>query len=78
MAFDLRGHGLSSKPDRGYAWAEEHGADVVNFINHNMEVLPWLYLKGISTGGMQEALEALLGQEATSFDLSPHIACHST
>jgi len=26
------------------------------------EVLPWLYLKGISTGDMQEALEALLGK----------------
>jgi len=28
------------------------------------EVLPWLWLKGISTGAMQEALEALLGPEA--------------
>ena len=28
------------------------------------EVLPWLYLKGISTGAMQEALEALLGPQA--------------
>ncbi len=64
MAFDLRGHGLSSKPDRGYTWAEDYGADIVDFINNHMEVLPWLYLKGISTGGMQEALEALLGQEA--------------
>lgn len=27
-------------------------------------VLPWLYLKGVSTGQMQEALEALLGSEA--------------
>ncbi len=26
--------------------------------------LPWLYLKGISTGQMQEALEVLLGPEA--------------
>jgi transposase-like protein len=33
------------------------------------EVLPWLYLKGISTGEMQEALEALLGQDAKG--LSP-------
>ena len=33
------------------------------------EVLPWLYLKGISTGDMQEALEALLGPEAKG--LSP-------
>jgi transposase-like protein len=27
-------------------------------------VLPWLYLKGISTGNMQEALTALLGEQA--------------
>ena len=28
------------------------------------ELIPWLYLKGISTGDMSEALEALLGPEA--------------
>lgn len=28
------------------------------------EVLPWLYLKGISTGGFSEALAALLGRDA--------------
>ena len=28
------------------------------------ELLPWLYLKGISTGQYQEALEALLGKQA--------------
>lgn len=28
------------------------------------ELLPWLYLKGISTGGFQEALSALLGPDA--------------
>ena len=28
------------------------------------ELLPWLYLKGISTGDFQEALEALLGPQA--------------
>ena len=27
-------------------------------------VLPWLYLKGVSTGNMREALAALLGKEA--------------
>ena len=27
--------------------------------------LPWLYLKGISTGQMQEALEVLVGPDAT-------------
>ena len=29
------------------------------------EFIPWLYLKGISTGDMQPALEALLGEGAT-------------
>ena len=33
------------------------------------EVLPWLYLKGVSTGDFQEALEALVGPEAKG--LSP-------
>lgn len=28
------------------------------------ELIPWLYLKGISTGGFQEALSALLGDGA--------------
>ncbi len=29
--------------------------------------LPWLYLKGISTGEMEDALKALLGPDATGF-----------
>lgn len=29
------------------------------------ELLPWLYLKGISTGGFQEALQSLFGVEAS-------------
>lgn len=33
------------------------------------ELLPWLYLKGISTGDFQEALEVLLGPQASG--LSP-------
>ena len=28
------------------------------------ELLPWLYLKGISTGGFGDALQALLGENA--------------
>src|SRR5258708_2582764 len=28
-------------------------------------VLPWLYLKGVSTGDMREALAALVGKQAT-------------
>ena len=34
------------------------------------EVLPWLYLKGISTGDFQEALQALLGSEAKGLSSS--------
>jgi transposase-like protein len=33
-------------------------------------VLPWLYLKGISTGEMQAALEALVGPEAKGLSAS--------
>jgi putative transposase len=35
------------------------------------ELIPWLYLKGISTGDLPEALQALLGQDATGF--SPNV-----
>ena len=34
------------------------------------DVLPWLYLKGISTGDFQEALQALLGSEAKGLSSS--------
>jgi len=34
------------------------------------ELLPWLYLKGISTGGFNEALQALLGPEARGLSAS--------
>ena len=34
------------------------------------EVLPWLYLKGISTGDFHEALQALLGNEAKGLSAS--------
>lgn len=34
------------------------------------ELLPWLYLKGISTGDFQEALAALLGPKATGLSSS--------
>lgn len=33
MAFDLRGHGLSSKPGQGYSWAEHYAEDLVEFLN---------------------------------------------
>lgn len=34
------------------------------------ELLPWLYLKGISTGDFSEALAALLGPEAVGLSAS--------
>lgn len=34
------------------------------------EVLPWLYLKGISTGDFHEALQALVGSEAKGLSSS--------
>ena len=35
--------------------------------------LPWLYLKGISSGEMGEVLGVLLGQEAKGFSADPHL-----
>ena len=34
------------------------------------ELLPWLYLRGVSTGGFSDALEALLGPEAPGLSAS--------
>lgn len=34
------------------------------------ELLPWLYLKGVSTGDFQEALESLLGADASGLSAS--------
>lgn len=39
------------------------------------EVLPWLYLKGISTGDFQEALQALLGANAKGLSASTISRC---
>lgn len=38
-------------------------------------MLPWLYLKGISTGDFQEALQALLGSEAKGLSASTISRC---
>ncbi len=35
------------------------------------ELIPWLYLKGVSTGDFQEALQSLLGENASN--LSPNV-----
>ncbi len=37
MVFDLRGHGLSSKPASGYSWAEDYAADLVAFIDTHLD-----------------------------------------
>lgn len=39
------------------------------------DVLPWLYLKGISTGEFQEALQALLGSESKGLSASTISRC---
>ncbi len=39
------------------------------------DVLPWLYLKGISTGDFQEALQTLLGVDATGLSSSTISRC---
>ena len=44
------------------------------------ELLPWLYLRGISTGDFQQALEALVGPDAMglSSPLAMHPPCRPT
>ncbi|QDV12362.1 Transposase, Mutator family [Rosistilla oblonga] len=37
------------------------------------DLIPWLYLKGISTGDFVEALQSLVGERAA--DLSPNVVC---
>ena len=37
MAFDFRGHGLSSKPDRGYTWAGHYAPDLVEFVDTHID-----------------------------------------
>ncbi len=36
MAFDLRGHGLSSKPTEGYSWADHYAADIADFLRSHV------------------------------------------
>lgn len=50
MALDLRGHGESSKPPRGYAWANDYAADVVEFVEDH--VAGPVILLGHSLGAM--------------------------
>jgi putative transposase len=38
------------------------------------ELLPWLYLKGISTGQFEEALTVLLGPDARACRRPPSVA----
>jgi putative transposase len=60
--------------DRSGAGIKFNSALVPPFVRRSQRVsaaLPWLYLKGISTGDMREALTVLLGDEAKG--LSPNV-----
>jgi len=60
--------------DRSKSGIKFHSAVVPPYVRkaHRVEAaLPWLYLRGISTGDMQEALSILLGEEAKG--LSPAV-----
>jgi pimeloyl-ACP methyl ester carboxylesterase len=37
MAFDFRGHGLSSKPDQGYTWTGHYAPDIVDFVQDHLD-----------------------------------------
>jgi transposase-like protein len=53
--------------DRSKSGLKFNSALVPPFVRRTPQIsaaLPWLYLKGISTGDMSEALQALLGEEA--------------
>lgn len=53
--------------DRSGSGVKSHSALLPPYLRRTQqieELLPWLYLKGISTGDFQEALVALLGPEA--------------
>lgn len=50
-----------------------HSVIVPTYVRKSRRVeaaLPWLYLKGIATGQMQESLEVLVGPEAKGFSAS--------
>lgn len=60
--------------DRSRSGVKFHSAVVPPYVRKAKRVeaaLPWLYLRGISTGAMQEALSVLLGEEAKG--LSPAV-----
>lgn len=37
MAFDFRGHGLSSKPEQGYTWTGHYAPDIVDFMQNHLD-----------------------------------------
>lgn len=66
--------------DRSGAGIKFNSALVPPFVRRSQRVsaaLPWLYLKGISTGDMREALTVLLGDEAKGLSPNPHTAGHA-
>jgi pimeloyl-ACP methyl ester carboxylesterase len=53
LALDLRGHGASSKPDRGYHWSGDYAADVLEFVQTRLNAPAVLI--GHSLGAMVAA-----------------------
>ena len=62
--------------DRSRTGVKFHAAVVPPYVRKSPRVsvaLPWLYLKGVSSGDMSEALSVLLGDEAKG--LSANVVC---
>ena len=60
--------------DRSGAGVKFNSALVPPYVRRSARIaaaLPWLYLKGVSTGDMSEALKVLVGEEAKG--LSPNV-----
>lgn len=54
---DLSGHGIT--------WQSSLLPAYLKSVKESRELLPWLYLKGVSTGEMDNALRGLLGESAS-------------
>jgi pimeloyl-ACP methyl ester carboxylesterase len=53
MAFDFRGHGLSSKPEHGYTWTGHYAPDIVDFVQSHLDEPA--FVVGASLGAMVSA-----------------------
>ncbi|MCP4249352.1 MAG: hypothetical protein GY778_20100 [bacterium] len=48
----------------GFFYSRRNDPNYIVFDEQTGELIPWLYLKGVSTGGFAEALQALVGSQA--------------